>query len=135
MTTRDNTRLSLKYNIALVVKNCTLPLLETLEPWCDRIYIEDDMHVIIDSYIHSEQPKTQYDLTKRVFHISHNDPAGENDIVVEFDATKLNQNNFQLLQQLPEIIQESGEIGEFELDIFKVTINNLETYEHTLIKL
>jgi endonuclease/exonuclease/phosphatase family metal-dependent hydrolase len=49
-------------------------------------------------------------------------------------GTKLTNENFQLLQQLPEIIQESGEIGEFELDIFKVTINNLTTYEHTLIK-
>ena len=53
----------------------------------------------------------------------------ENDIVVEFDATQLNQNNFQLLQQLPEIIQGSGEIGQFELDIFKITIHSLETYE------
>jgi hypothetical protein len=81
-----------------------------------------------------EQSNTKFDLKKRVLTIEHNDPIAENDIVVEFDATKLNQNNFQLLQQLPEIIQESGEIGEFELDIFKVTINNLTTYEHTLIK-
>jgi hypothetical protein len=118
-----------------VVKKCNLQLLGVLEPWCDRIYIEDDIHFLIDSYIEQEQPNTSFDLTKRVFHIGHNDPKGENDIVIEFDATHLTNENFQLLQQLSEIIHESGEIGEFELDIFKITINNLETYEHTLIKL
>ena len=31
-------------------------------------------------------------------------------------------NNFQLLTQLPEIIKDSGDIGTFELDIFKIDI-------------
>jgi hypothetical protein len=122
-----------KYNIAFVVRNCTLPVLETLEPWCDRIYIEDDMHVIIDSYIYSEQAKTAYDLMKRVLHIGHNDPNGENDIVVEFDATRLTQQNFQYIQQLTAIIADSGAIGEFEIDIFKISIYSLEEQQDNLI--
>jgi hypothetical protein len=93
------------------------------------------MHVIIDSYIEQEQPNTSFDLTKRVFHIGHNDPIGENDIVVEFDATQLTQQNFQLLLQFPDIIKESGEIGQFELDIFKITINHLEEYQNNLINI
>ena len=124
-----------KYNIAYVVKNCNLDLLTALEPWCDRIYIEDDMQVITTHYIEKEQPNTSFDLTKRVFHIGHNDPIGENDIIVEFNATQLTQQNFHLLQQMPSIINESGEIGEFELDIFKITINHLEEYQNKLIKL
>ena len=64
-----------------------------------------------------------------------NDKEKPNNILVEFDATQLNNTNFQIIQQLPEIIQESGEIGEFELDIFKITIKSLETYEHNLIKI
>jgi glycosyltransferase involved in cell wall biosynthesis len=122
-----------KYNIAYVIKNSNLQLLGVLEPWCDRIYIEDDMHVIIDSYIEQEQPNTSFDLTKRVFHIGHNHPEGENDIVIEFDARQLNNHNSQYIQQLPEIIKESGEIGEFELDIFKITISHLEEYTNDLI--
>ena len=35
--------------------------------------------------------------------------------------------------QLPDIIRDSGELGEFELDIFKITINSLKTYEEELI--
>ena len=58
---------------------------------------------------------------------------GENDIVVEFDVTRLTNENFQLLQKLPEIIKESGEIGKFELDIFTIEINHLEEYQKDLI--
>ena len=120
-----------KYNIAYVVNNCNeYTLLMHLEPWCDRIYVKDKM-----GYPEAEQQNTKFDLSKRVLYIDQNDAYGENDIIIEFDGSKLNQNNFQLLQSLPDIIHDSGEIGEFELDIFKITINNLETYEHTLIKL
>ena len=125
--------ISPKYNIAYVVKNCNLQLLGVLEPWCDRIYIEDDMHILIDSYTEQEQPNTSYDLTKRVFHDKHNYPEGENDIVVEFDATQLTQQSFQLLQQLPDIIKESGEVGVFELEIFKIKIQNILELQNNLI--
>lgn len=127
--------ISPKYNIAFTVHNCNLQLLEILEPWCDRIYT-NEIYTIgkLWDYIKTEQNNTSFDLNKRVLIINNNDPVAENDIVIEFDAAKLNQNNFQLLQQLPEIIQESGEIGQFELDIFKIIINNLKTYECNLIK-
>ena len=122
-----------KYNIAYTIKNCPGHLLNILEPWCDRIYIENqDM---VDIYIDREQLNTQYDLTKRVFIEQNNDPKGENDIVIEFDASQLNQQNFQLLQQLPSIIKESGDVGEFELDIFKITINHIEEYQNNLINI
>jgi glycosyltransferase involved in cell wall biosynthesis len=124
-----------KYNIAYIVKKCNLELLGILEPWCDRIYIEDDMQVLTIHYVEQEQPNTSFDLSKRILCIGHNDPIGENDIVIEFDATRLNQQNFQLLQQFPSIIKESGEIGKFELDIFTIEINHLEEYTNDLIKI
>jgi GT2 family glycosyltransferase len=122
-----------KYNIAFVARNCTLPMLETLEPWCDRIYIDDYLHNIIDAYLDIEQPKTAYDLTKRVLRIDSNDPAGENDIVVVFDAGRLNTQNFQLIQQLAAIIADTGEIGEFEIDCFRISIFSLEQQQDQLI--
>jgi hypothetical protein len=122
-----------KYNIAFVVQNCTLTMLETLEPWCDGIYIEDAMQVITTAYIESEQPNTGFDLTKRIFHIGHNDPQGENDIVVEFDAKQLSNHNFQYIQQLAAIIKDNGEVGEHTLDIFKITIYSLEEQQDNLI--
>jgi len=126
--------ISPKYNIAYVVKKCSPQMLGILEPWCDRIYIESDLKQIsIIPYIEQEQPNTLFDLSKRVLCMEQNDPIGENDIVIEFDATQLTQQNFQLLQQMPSIVKESGEIGEFELDIFKIVINHLEEHQNELI--
>jgi glycosyltransferase involved in cell wall biosynthesis len=122
-----------KYNIAYIVKNCPGQLLYTLEPWCDRIYIE--VEDIVDIYIDREQENTSFDLSKRVFPLTSNTPEWENDIVIEFDATKLNQQNFQLLTQIPSIIKDSGEVGEFEIDIFRIVINHLEEYQNNLIKI
>jgi GT2 family glycosyltransferase len=123
----------IKYNIAFVTKHANFQIVEALEPWCDRLYIEDSMQVITDSYREKEQPNTKFDLTKRVLTLEYNDPKGENDIIVEFDARNFTQQSFQIIQQLPEIIKGSGEIGEFELDIFKITINSLEEYQNDLI--
>jgi hypothetical protein len=121
-----------KYNIAYVVKNCPGQLLTALEPWCDRIYIENQD--IVDIYIDREQENTSFDLSKRVFTLENNDPIGENDIVIEFNANQLTQENFQLLMQMPNIIQESGEVGKFELDIFNIEIISLIEYQQELIK-
>jgi GT2 family glycosyltransferase len=124
-----------KYNIAFIVKNCTSDVLELLEPWCDRIYIEDNMQVITTHYIDREQPNTKFDLTKRVLHTGYNDPHGENDIVVEFDKLQLTNQDFMYIQQLASIIQDSGEIGDFQLGNLKISVYSLETYEKNLINI
>jgi len=122
-----------KYNIAFVIQACNLELLSALEPWCDRIYIQDEMGVLQAAYYETEQKKTSYDLSKRVHTLEYNYPKGENDIVVEFNAKQFTQQSYSILQQLPEIIKQSGEVGEFELDIFKITINSLEEYQNDLV--
>jgi hypothetical protein len=45
----------------------------------------------------------------------------------------MSQQAFNIIQNLSEIITDSGEIGEFELDILKIKIKNLQTYEKGLI--
>ena len=122
-----------KYNIAFVITNCNWNVLSALEPWCDRIYIDDEMQVLTTHYIDSEQPNTKFDLTKRIMVISHNDAYGENDIVVEMDGTRLTNEDALNIQQLSQIIQQSGEIGSFQLGNLKITIANLNTYEKNLI--
>lgn len=122
-----------KYNVAYVVSNCTSNILEALEPWCDRIYIEDTMQVLTSHYIDKEQPNTNFDLSKRIYTVEYNDPKLENDIVVEFDARNFTNADFAFLQKLPEIIKDNGDIGEFEFDIFKITINSMTEYQNDLI--
>ena len=116
-----------KYDIGFVVKNCNLQLLELLEPWCSVIYTDCDW----TPYFVKEQSNTMYSLSERVHKI---DNEKTNDILVEFDGSRVTNDSFQFLQQLSEILQDSGELGEMELDIFKITINKLKTYEKELIK-
>jgi hypothetical protein len=52
---------------------------------------------------------------------------------VEFDMKQFTQQSFNIIQQLSEIIKESGEVGEFELDVFKITIYSLTEYQNELI--
>lgn len=57
-----------------------------------------------------------------------------NDIIVEFDATKLTNDNIQFILQLSSILKDSGELGDMEWDIFKIHIKSLKEYQNDLIK-
>lgn len=130
-----------KYNIAFVMNNGNLQLLQALEPWCDRIYTEEVFNVIgrAHDYIEMEQDNTKFDLTKRVLIKDENDPYAENDIVVEFDANHLTQEDFSVIQELSNIVDQACRYedyqGEYQLGNLKVTIMNKETHEQELIKL
>jgi len=91
------------------------------------------MQLNTDHYIENEQLNTKFDLKKRILITRYNDPYSENDIILEFDGSKFTQNSYNIIQTLSEIITESGEVGTFELDCFKITINNMQTYEKNLI--
>ena len=123
-------KVSSRYNIGFIIKTCNSNILEALEPWCDTIYIEDEMQVLTTHYLDKEQKNTLYNLSERIkpFNTEKN-----NDILLEFDARDFNQQSYQIIQQLSEIVKESGEIGSFELDIFKVTINSLTEYQKDLV--
>ena len=68
-----------------------------------------------------------------MLNIKENDPYSENDIILEFDALKFSPEAFNIIQNLSDIITESGEVGQFELDCFKVTIHNIKDYSNELI--
>jgi glycosyltransferase involved in cell wall biosynthesis len=121
-----------KYDICFVVDNCTLEILKALEPWCSKIYVEErDINII--NYISKEQKNTLYRLQSKVWY-NDGEARLDSDIVVEFDASKLTNDNFQFLTQLSEVLQDSGEVGEvMEHDIFEIVINSLKTYEKELI--
>ena len=49
------------------------------------------------------------------------------------EATLFNQQDFQYISQLPEILKDSGVVGEFQLGNLKITIIALDTFEQNLI--
>jgi len=117
------------YDIGFVIKNCNEQILEALEPWCSTIYVD----TYAEDYINKEQPNTLYDLSKRIYSIDDNI---QNDIEVRFDGSKFNDNSYQYIQKLSEILANDAEleVGSFELDIFEIYIKNVRTYEDTLVK-
>ena len=116
-----------KYDVGFVVHNCNVQMLKELEPWCSTIYVDCEY---VD-YIKDEQKSTKFNLSDR---IKPYDNDKNNHILVKFDATKLNSENFQILVNLSEILTDSAEEGKMELDVFNFDIQSLETYEKELIK-
>ena len=118
-----------KYNVGFIVKNCNIKLLGLLEPWCSNIYVDEgNVPTLIKNYIENED--TSFDLYER---IKPYDSKKNNKILIEIDGTTLTQEDFNIIQQLSEILQDSGEMGEFELGNLKITINSLTEYQNDLI--
>lgn len=58
---------------------------------------------------------------------------GGKDIIVEIDGNNFNQQDYQYIQQLNDIIKDNGEIGEFQLGNLHIKINSLKEYQDELI--
>jgi len=106
-----------KYDIGIEIKNSNTNIVEALEIWCSYIKVDNDM----SSYLHKEQKNTIIDLEERV-----GEKELQNDIIVSLDALKITKQDYVYIQQLPLIVQDSGEVGEFELGNLHITINKIE---------
>ena len=118
-----------KYDIGIIIKNCTSQLLEALEPWCSTIYTDLEEFVL---YEMKEQPNTSFNLSDR---LKPYDNEKQNEILVEIDGNTFDNEEFRHIQNLSEIIQGSGEVGRFELGNLTLEVVHLNTYENNLIKL
>jgi len=115
------------YDIGLIIDNCDEKKLFFLEPWGNNIYIYN-RGVALD-YMHREQQNTLYDLSDKI-RIYNDDPSMlKNNIVVRFDANKINSNGIKFIQRLSEILNNSGEPGQMSYDIFDLDIKSIDTHE------
>ncbi len=118
-----------KYDIGFILNNGNSNLLAGLEPWCSTIYVNPD---IIKSYIETEKVNTTMDLHNKVKPL---DNEKQNEILVTIDGSKFTEQDFNLIQQLPDILKDSGEptfhgeIGNLIVEIFE----EMNTYENDLI--
>jgi glycosyltransferase involved in cell wall biosynthesis len=116
-----------KYRTMFRIDNCTTELLHALEPWCDKIAV--DMN--FSEYINSEQTNTSYNLATRV--TVHNFPNTKGGVEVLINGRKFTQQDFQIIQQLSEILADSGEVGQFAIGNLSIIVHDLKTYEEDLI--
>ena len=123
-----------KYDIGFIIENPNLQLLEVLEPWCSTVYCDECMIPgstaagrVVD-YI--EEEDTSFDLHDKF--LSY-DADRENGILINIDGRNFTQQDMNYIQQLSEIIADSGEEGSFQLGNLTITINSLKTYEKELI--
>lgn len=110
------------YNITYVIQNSGIEIISILEPWCKGMIVDTPREVIND-YISLEQPTTQFDL-KRKIKLQSDEPI-PSDVLVKFDARRVTQTSLTILQNLPLIIKDTSDIGEFEVDIFSISIKNI----------
>ena len=122
-----------KYNIGLIVKNCNGQLLEALEPWCDVIYVDQgNTPTLIKNYIKKEQPNTIIDLNQRILPFDNEKNC---EILININGDSFNNGDYANIQRITQIIQNSGQIGEFKLGNIKVDIIQMNQYEKDLIKI
>lgn len=122
-----------KYDIGINVINCTSELLELLEPWCSTILIDDETQALTTQYLDKEQRNTDYNLTNKI----KTTPLDvlQNEIIVTVDRNTFTDYDFQILQQLPEIIQANGSPGKYVLSNMSLKISKMNEYQNTLINL
>ena len=114
-----------KYNIGLVVKNCDEQLLGLLEPYCDNIYVDCEYK----EYLDKEQPSTLINLSTRVLPY---DNEKNNHVLVEIDKKNFNENDMVILQQLSQILDDSGKVGEFKLSNLFINVIKYEKISHRI---
>jgi len=119
-----------KYEVGIVVENCYIQLIQALEPWCDYLYVDLEEFVL---YSEEEQKHSSFNIDERVKGFDPNKHVIKDNITVKINGDKFTQQDFHVLRQLSAIVQDSGEIGEFELGNLKIQINDLTTYENDLI--
>ena len=116
-----------KYNIGIEIVNCQPQLLEFLEPWCDIVSV-DLSQELIESYVSKEQSNTTINLRGKI------NVNKESQIQVKVNGRLFNQQDYQMIQQLPQIIQQSGTLGEFKLGNLELVIQGMTEYQSNLIK-
>ena len=117
-----------KYNIKFKVLNGKWSLLFNLEPWCSAIDIELPSEMVTD-YINKEQRNTIYPLAEKI------NTDNICDVEIKINGKNFTTEDFNYIQNMSRILDDSGAVGEFQLGNLFININELKTYTHTLIKL
>ena len=117
-----------KYDIGIILEHNDIGWLRALEPWCSNIYCDSNLR---NHFITTDQLNTGFNLSKRVLPINN---EKNNEILVTINE-RFNQQDFDYVRQLSEILADSGEPA-FHGELGNLTVEIFETmniYENDLI--
>jgi glycosyltransferase involved in cell wall biosynthesis len=118
-----------KYNVGFWVHNCNQTLLHALEPWCDFINVLEISDKEVKDYIEKEQPNTIIPIADKI------NTYKKVDVFVKIDSKTFTSDDYNIIQQLSEILDDSGAVGAFELGNLFINIKEYKTYTEKLINL
>lgn len=118
-----------KYKIAIRLTH-GIELLQVLEPWCSKIFVDDIYKDYVDFYIKTEQDNTDYYLEDRIQY----GEVTESDVIITIDSRTFNDADFAVLNHIQEILQRDADTtGNFELMSLKIKVNRLVDVSNDLI--
>jgi len=118
-----------KYNIGIWVHNANYSLLNTLEPWADYINVLEMDDKEVEKYIETEQPNTIIPIGPRI------NTFQKVDVFVKVDGKTFDQGDFGIIQQLSQILDQTEDLGEYQIGNLFINIFKLQKYTEDLIKL
>ncbi len=118
-----------KYNIGIWVHNANYSLLTTLEPWADYINVLEMDDKEVEKYIETEQPNTIIPIGPRI------NTFQKVDVFVKVDGKTFDQGDFGIIQQLSQILDQTEDLGEYQIGNLFINIFKLQKYTEDLIKL
>jgi hypothetical protein len=120
-----------KYDIGILLESGGIDLLNVLEPWCSKIYVDRMYESAVKEYIANAQVNTRYDLNTRIGYLEE---SSTHDVLITINPKTFTDKEFNLLNYINEIIAESGVTsGTFELENLKISISKLEDHAPELI--
>ena len=83
----------------------------------------------VNKFISEEQPNTIIPIGAKI------NTFKKVDVFVKIDAKTFTEEDYSIIQQLSQILDDSGAEGSFELGNLFININNYRTYTNNLINL
>lgn len=113
-----------RYNTTFVISNCNEQLLEVLEPWCDTMYVD----CAYEKYVNKEKQETLFNIDNKIVSFTGSEMEILGDVVITFDGTKINNNNYnEFIKKIPFIVEQCDSLGKFQYECFTIELKFLQS--------
>lgn len=119
-----------KYNIVALITNPNVELLYHIEPFFDKILMDNDQ--IKNHYLQHEQNNTKINLSNKIQNTNTN--IDSNYSILNIDGSKFDRNDLIFINNIMNEISKINAIGQHQIGNLTLQINSLEDHQKELIK-